>query len=441
MQLIQMREAAEALSASALAAVPADRGIGYNVSLTYSDPWLLEWMEDYVHTSHPGLMVLFDTDGTKTDYACRLAAANPQTIFELRNWIPEPGNPKNGDNQQLYLSPRRWREIHAPIAGIENLFGVVNNEPNHTDLARTSDWHEAVMDEAHPRDIRTAIGGYAYGHPEDHTNYRVFDKMVRRMIATPDMAIFDLHEYAKRRVTEHVTGVDHNNPASWPRDVGLGQRWLLGRFLHWKTDCASRGIPFPYFGIGEHGWATRGDVIEDHLFWSIVNGWQREDWQSYMVNSLKWTHDTFYAREPKFLGSALFTLSSSAWMFSSYQHAPQAREWMRKGFGTMAVIAPGTPPYPTGPKVMQTAQSHINIRDENGNDIGDILNGHYVDVLSTVTRQINISGDTYTCQQVGWNGKVGWVALTKSFALVPRITKEDFVWQMRDLLNRYEAQS
>jgi hypothetical protein len=424
----------------AQAVTTVDCGIGYNVALADLYGELKDWFEAYLPESQPEACVTFDRDRNKVEYVLQLAERNPRTVFEYRPWLPQPGNPMNGDNQWLYIPVVQWAQIFAPFQGMPNVRVVVDNEPN---PEGSIDYQRAVISVADKMGVNMSVAGYAYGQPVNHLDYSRFDPLIRDMLATDTW--FDLHEYAKFYQTEAVTQANNHDPATWPAVLPKGQRWLVGRFVWWLEDCAKRGLDFPNFIVGEAGWATRGDVPAEHLFPNIVSSWGRADWQWFMAEQLKWVDRVAYGPyKRKHRGSCLFTLSQGSWEFSSYRHAPEARKLMAKGFRRMET-AQSTGGYTTGPKIMRTTQTHINLRDENGNDIGDVLNTADVDVLSTTLITLPVDGRNYSGQKVSAvirSGlrREGYLALTSAFRLEDKITDVDFLSQMRDLLNKFEAQ-
>lgn len=394
------------------------RGIGYNVSLSYISPDTRTWMEEYIRDAKPASMLLFDTNGDEAEYVKRLARQYPETVFEYRLWIPDPGNGNNGDNQQLYLSPARWVELHRAFAGTR-VFCTVNNEPNHGDVARTCKWHIDVMRAAHRVGIRTAIGGYAYGHPNKgdldparpenwEAIYGPYDEQMRVIAQSNGMAIVDIHEYGNKKLRDAVP-------------------YLIGRYKFWQAHLRRKGIGPVYWNIGEHGWATieADDKPEFWLFYTIVNGWNVPDWEAEMARQLKDIWRTEYADDPMMIGPNLFTLSNYSWPRSTYTKAPRARDMMKKGFESMATLPhqpTGVTPYPVGEYTLRTEQTHINLRSATGADIGDVTDGTRVTVTGTALRDLLIGGRVYPSQPVRVSGRDGYIAIMPSFSLYPVTT-------------------
>jgi hypothetical protein len=397
-----------------------ERGIGYNVSLSYLDKDTRAWVEAYIRDAKPATMLMFDTNGDEAVYVKWLARTFPDTIFEYRLWIPEETNPNNGDNQQLYLSAAAWVEKHRAFAGTR-VYCTVNNEPNHGDVTRTCKWHIDVMKRAHAAGIRTAIGGYAYGHPNngplDPANpdnwkaiYGPFDEQMRAVAAAGDMALVDVHCYGNDRLRDAVP-------------------YLIGRYKFWQAHLAREGIGPTYWIIGEHGWATieADDRPEYWLFFTIVNGWRSPDWQADMAGQLQDIWRTEYGNNPYVVGANLFTLSTYSWPRSSYIHAPRARELLSKGFETMAVFPPQqtTPtvdPYPVGPRVLNITNpdyDSINLRGADGAILAEIPDGVTLTVIAPDTARMLIAGRWYDVQKVRYGTHEGVIALTSTFKLEP----------------------
>lgn len=375
------------------------RGIGYNVSLSYISPETRTWVENYIRDAKPASMLLFDTRGDEAVYVKWLARTYPDTVFEYRRWIPDPGNDKNGDNQQLYLSPARWVELHRAFAGTR-VFCTVNNEPNHGDVARTCKWHIEVMNAAHRAGIRTAIGGYAYGHPNKgdldpakpenwETIYGPYDEQMRVIAGSNGMAIVDIHEYGNKKLRDAVP-------------------YLIGRYKFWQAHLRRKGIGPVYWIIGEHGWATieADDKPEFWLFYTIVNGWNAPDWEAEMSRQLKDIHRTEYANDPTMIGPNLFTLSDYSWPRSTYMKAPRARDLMSKGFESMAT--PTYKPYP--PENFVLVGNGVRVRE--GADVSATIRATLNSgaPISVRSNQV-IVADGYGWQEVVSGITVGWMAL------------------------------
>lgn len=396
-----------------------DRGIGYNVSLSYLDTELRTWMETYIRDAKPATMLLFDTNGDQAVYVKWLARTCPDTLFEYRLWIPEESNPKNGDNQQLYLSAAAWVDKHRAFAGT-NVYCVVNNEPNHGDVTRTCRWHIDVMTRAHAVGIRTAIGGYAYGHPNSgpldpsrpenwEAVYGPFDEQMRTVANSRGMAIVDVHEYGNRILRDAVP-------------------YLIGRYKFWQAHLKHEGIGPVYWILGEHGWATieADDKPEYWLFPTIVNSWNVPDWQPELARQVKDIWRTEYANDPYMLGANLFTLSKYSWPRSSYVNAPRARDMMRTGFTTMAILPPQQPtaptadPYPVGLRVLNITNpdyDSINLRGADGAILAEIPDGATLTVIAPDTARMLIAGRWYDVQKVRYGAREGVIALTSTFNL------------------------
>jgi hypothetical protein len=399
-----------------------DRGIGYNVSLSYISQDTRTWMESYIRDAKPASMLMFDSRGDEAVYVLWLARTYPDTVFEYRLWIPDPGNPQNGDNQQLYLSAAAWVEKHRAFAG-SRVYCTVNNEPNHGDITRTCGWHIDVMKRAHAAGIRTAIGGYAYGHPNSgpldpsrpenwRTIYGPFDAQMRAIAAAGEMAIVDVHEYGNRFLRDAVP-------------------YLIGRYKFWQAHLKREGIGPVRWNIGEHGWATieADDKPEFWLFYTIVNSWGVADWQTEMARQLKDIWNTQYAADPYVVGADLFTLSDYSWPRSTYTKAPAARDLMRKGFPRMDIYPPIPSPaytfYITGPHTL--AGNGVRIRsaaDTSAPIITTLNTGATVNVLST---RIEIN-DSFGWQEVESGGLRGFMALHGAgvtWSLTPVVTPPD----------------
>lgn len=123
---------------------------GVEAGVSYSSPALRQHMEKLsTRDCKPAAMLLFDRDGTES-YAKELDRKYGWredrtwgTMFTYRMWMPAPGS-NDGDNTQLWLDPVGMVERHMGLAGSHVRF-LTNNEPNHSDLKRTCDWHIAVM--------------------------------------------------------------------------------------------------------------------------------------------------------------------------------------------------------------------------------------------------------------------------------------------------------
>jgi hypothetical protein len=392
-----------------------ERGIGYNVSLSYISHDTRAWMESYIRDAKPASMLMFDSRGDEAVYVKWLARTFPDTVFEYRLWIPDPGNGNNGDNQQLYLSAAEWVEKHRVFAGTR-IYCTVNNEPNHGDVVRTCKWHIDVMRQAHAAGIRTAIGGYAYGHPNNGAldpakpeNWRAiygpYDAQMRAIAAAGEMAMVDIHCYGNHRLRDAVP-------------------YLIGRYKFWKAHLKREGIGPPRWNIGEHGWATieADDKPEYWLFYTIVNSWGVADWETEMARQLKDIWRTEYADDPDIVGANLFTLSDHSWPRSTYTKAPRACDMMRKGFNTMDIYppqpAPTATPYEAGHYKL-VAKSYINLRSAKGEDLDDIYNGELIEIPRKLVTDILIGGRMYSCQLVHTAKNAGFIALTGTFTLEP----------------------
>jgi hypothetical protein len=401
-----------------------ERGIGYNVSLSYISQETRTWMESYIRDAKPASMLMFDTRGDEAVYVKWLARTYPDTVFEYRLWIPDPGNNKNGDNQQLYLSAAEWVEKHRAFAGTR-IYCTVNNEPNHGDVTRTCRWHIDVMSKAHAAGIRTAIGGYAYGHPNSgpldpakpenwRAIYGPYDAQMRAVAAAGNMAIVDIHEYGNRFLRDAVP-------------------YLIGRYKFWQSHLKREGIGPVRCNIGEHAWATieADDKPEYWLFYTIVNSWNVPDWQPEMARQLKDIWNSVYADDPYIVGADLFTLADYAWPRSTYTKAPAAREMMRQGFSTVDIYPPlpTTPNYKfyiTGPHTLKGNGVRVRELADTSSTIRATLNtGDRVNVIST---HITIN-DGYGWQEVETENKIrGRMALhgsTVTWSLTPVATPPD----------------
>lgn len=331
------------------------RGVGYNWSISFSSPALRTHMENYIRDCKPAAMLLFDTHGTEQAYAKELDLKygwredRPWgTVFTYRMWLPTPGNPNYGDDIQLWLDPASMVRKHMGLVGSRVRF-LTNNEPNHGDLKRTCDWHIAVMKEAQRYGLRCAVGGYSYGHPENHLDYTLFDEMIRQIVAGDH--VLDLHEYVLGgTVFNDIGHFDLERPETWPASVPKEQRWRLGRFIWWMEHLQRKNIPLPKIIIGEWGWATRpGSENQHEWIRNVMQTWPVADKERAMADQLKWAWNTLYKRWANVIGVCLFTLNDGGqWPFSNYIEFPRARDMMRQGFNTVTTPAVSYKPYPVG---------------------------------------------------------------------------------------------
>lgn len=426
-------------------------GQGYWVQLSSSSAGYRYEIEKMLDVQEPPeMMLMFDAYGNEQRYVSSLDVKygwrpwRPNgTLFEYRRGM---NNGNDYDNNQLWLAPHRWSELNDGIAGTY-VHGVVNNEPNHQDLNRTSEWHIAVMEDAHPRGIRTAIGGYAYGHPENHTDYSPFERMIRKVIASKGMAHVAIHEYAlKGTYANDIPFVNPYDVNTWPRSVPAGQRWRLGRVMHWLNWCRSRGVPDFPFTVDETGWATRGDMPSEWLH-TVVQSWPVEDKEKFMADQMRYGHDVLHAIFPGFRGSAAFLLNDhpTDWYFSNFRQYERARRLMSTGYKRMTTTVPTAPNKPAEfpkPGEYEIITGAGNLRRGAGTTASVIFTaqaGDKVKVLSGPGLDPAYATNYwwFCCDLTrGTTTTRGWMAWTGGFKLADGLTETAFLDQMQDLITR-----
>jgi hypothetical protein len=427
---------------------------GLNVQLSFCSVQFRAELEHYIETYKPATMLLFDTFGNEVNYVRFLAAkygrtaARPNgTVFIYRLWTLSPHNRNDGDNAQLWMTPD-WlipRVIGLAHTGV---YIELLNEPNHSDLKRTCDWQIAMMNAMHPRGLKTAIGGYAFGHPEDHTNYTVFDALMRRVALIPGMALVDLHEYVRKgTVVNDVLVANPYDVSTYPGTVPDDQRWLLGRFVHWMRHLQRSKIPLPEIVIGEFGWATRGDKPDEWIP-TVMGTWPVANKERFMAEQLLWAWRVLYKPWPNVIGVCLFAINDhpSEWHFSNYYKYTEARRLMQKGFerNMTTVPAPAVPAAIPQPGKYVLNKSSINLRDAahvGGKFLFTVSPSQKVELKST---PLKWDGQKYYWLNVivtKADGSLveGWIAWTGTYSLDANVSITELLDQMDGLVQKMRA--
>jgi hypothetical protein len=269
----------------------------------------------------------------------------PKTMHVYRLFIPNPDNPNNGDNHQLFLSPEEWSDKHAEFVGT-GIWVAANNEPTHWDFQRTAKWLLAVAKIAKARRLKVALGGFNVGGYEEH-HIPMLDELLRFMAANPGLAVLDCHEYFKIDAYGEVApGV--RNPSQWPNTVNPAALWHLGRYKRIFASCDREGIKRPDVIIGEHG-PDRIDNVGGGI--EVCRGlWAGygydPDW--YHAEMLKWADRVIYT-EPQVKFRAYYQLSdpdSGNWPQHNAAKFTRFMDETRTGFRDMDIYPP-LPPAPT----------------------------------------------------------------------------------------------
>jgi hypothetical protein len=346
----------------------------------------------------------------------------PKAMHVYRLFIPNPDNPNNGDNHQLFLEPEEWADNHPEFVGT-GIYIAANCEPTHWDFQRTADWLLAVAKIAKARGLKVALAGFNVGGYEEH-HIPMLDELLRFLAANPGLAVLDCHEYFKiDAYSEVAAGV--RNPSQWPNTVDPAALWHLGRYKRIFAYCDREGIARPDVIIGEHG----PDKIDNvgggiEVCRGIWAGYGFDpDW--YHAEMLKWADRVIYT-EPQVKFRAYYQLSdpdSGNWPAHNAAKFPRFMTETATGFRDMTILpsqppaAPTVDPYPVGDYVLRTSQTHINLRSATGADIGDVTDGTRLRVIGADTVPLYIAGRWHSCQLVDVGGTQGVLALTPSFTL------------------------
>jgi hypothetical protein len=379
-------------------------------------------------------------------------------------------NPMNGtgdnhqqimSNGQMVYSPAQAIAEHEPLRGKE-CFWAWNNEPNFADSIDTC---MEVAERAVAANQKVAIGGWSVGGYE-YADIPKLAPLLRFMARHPGRFLLRLHEYTRGSWTYNFDPYLHN-PADWPLAVPASrQLHLMGRFRSIFQFCDLNGITRPHLFFDEVGFDKVWDVPE-HVYGNITgihsssDYWRRlgyTDPHWYAGRQMQGAWKAIYQPYSKWIDGFCYFLAcdhEANWRDWNVTFAPSFMDVTRKGFDRMYEVQATVPvkkqePAPIGSYQLETTETHINLRDEFGNDIGDIKSGAAVSVGSMTTKNIQIGNTLWVCQAVQavttTGTKLGWVALTGTYALKAVMSPNEFIAQMRemveamtDLINRYEA--
>jgi hypothetical protein len=350
----------------------------------------------------------------------------PKAMHAYRLFIPNPDNPNNGDNHQLFLEPEEWADNHPEFVNT-GIYIAANCEPTHWDFQRTADWLLAVAKIAKARGLKVALAGFNVGGYEEH-HIPVLDELLRFMAANPGLAVLDCHEYFKiDAYGEVAAGV--RNPSQWPNAVDPAALWHLGRYKRIFAYCDREGIARPDVIIGEHG----PDKIDNvgggiEVCRGIWAGYGFDpDW--YHAEMLKWADRVIYT-EPQVKFRAYYQLSdpdSGNWPAHNAAKFPRFMTETATGFRDMTAptqppTAPTADPYPVGPRVLNIVNpdyDSINLRGADGAILAEIPDGAALTVIAPDTARMLIAGRWYDVQKVRYGTHEGVIALTSTFKLEP----------------------
>jgi hypothetical protein len=353
----------------------------------------------------------------------------PKAMHVYRLFIPNPDNPNNGDNHQLFLEPEEWADNHPEFVNT-GIYIAANCEPTHWDFQRTADWLLAVAKIAKARGLKVALAGFNVGGYEEH-HIPMLDELLRFMAANPGLAVLDCHEYFKiDAYSEVAAGV--RNPSQWPNTVDPAALWHLGRYKRIFAYCDREGIARPDVIIGEHG----PDKIDNvgggiEVCRGIWAGYGFDpDW--YHAEMLKWADRVIYT-EPQVKFRAYYQLSdpdSGNWPAHNAAKFPRFMTETATGFRDMTIFPsqPTSPPPKLSPKppgvynvaITNPNVTSINLRSATGAILTTLRTGARVEIIDKMTAGRVIDGDPYDCYQVQYNEWRGaLLAITKSYDLEP----------------------
>lgn len=373
------------------------RGMGYNVhaSYTHDNSWatmLTTW-----ERTNPGALLILDSFNEQKgiDKALEAARHLPQTTIIYRRFI-------NGDNQQNYLSPGAWVNMHKPLAGTR-VYCALNNEP-HGPPENIAGFHTDTVRAARAAGIRVSVGGFSVGSPDDAT-IAAHEPLLRWMAANPGWAILDLHEYTRALWTVDFAR-DAKHPNQWPANVpNTVALWLMGRFRRWFAYCDQRGITRPNVVIGEWGW-DRVDAVSPDVYGDTQGlltcattwqAWGFGDWEKYAADQLKAAWKAIYAPYPQVLGVCYYQISTEPNNWPTF-NAWTARRFMDltgEGFDTMTTTQPQPQPMqglPAGAYRLNYPGKALNVRSgpsTGAGIVGQVAHGGAVDVLDDAVTEAN----------------------------------------------------
>lgn len=339
----------------------------------------------------------------------------PKAMLVYRQFIPNPDNPNNGDNHQLFLKPEEWADKHPEFVGTD-IWVAANCEPTHWDFQRTANWLLAVAKVAKARRLKVALAGFSVGGYEEH-HIPMLKPLLQFMAANPGVAVLDCHEYFKVDAYGEVApGV--RNPSEWPRSVNPAALWHLGRYKRIFAYCDREGIARPDVIFGEHG-PDKIDGIGGGI--EVCRGiWAGygfdPDW--YLAEMLKWADRVIYT-EPQVKFKAYYQLSdpdSGNWPQHNAAKFTRFMDETRTGFRDMTAPTPQPPTYkPYTPGKYTLNGNNVRTRTKPGIDAP--INGTWNTGATLLIRSTLIDhADDFGWQQVhvdmgGGYVTVGYMAL------------------------------
>jgi hypothetical protein len=404
-----------------------ERGMGFNIHLSYtSDGYWAQLLGRFAQDK-PGALLLLDSFGHGKEAARALDAAQrlPDTLIIYRKFL-------SGDNQHAYLSPAQWVAEHQQFAGTR-VYCSADNEPA---FAASLPWLLEVAKAAKAANIRVSLGGWSVGGYEV-ADIPKMDALLRYTAANAGRFVYDCHEYTRGSWTVDFMPHEHN-PANWPLNIPRSTPlWLMGRFRHIITYCDTMGIKRPQIVIGEIGF-DRVHAIPSTLYGGVgglntlaglFQSWGYENWQAYAAVQLQAAFHAIY--KPYGVPVCYYQLCDHPdnWREFNAYYAPTFMDATRKGF-EMDIY----PPLPTTPTYTPVKLGKYTLNGNgvrirttaglSGTIIATLNGGANVEILSEAV----ITNDGYGWQKIDSDGDIGYMALHGSgvtWSLTPVATPPD----------------
>jgi hypothetical protein len=386
-----------------------ERGMGFNIHLSYtSDGYWAQLLGRFAQDK-PGALLLLDSFGHGKEAARALDATArlPDTLIIYRKFL-------SGDNQHAYLSPAQWVAEHQQFANTR-VYCSADNEPA---FAASLPWLLEVAKAARAANIRVSLGGWSVGGYEIPEIPKM-DALLRYTAAHAGRFVYDLHEYTRGSWTVDFMPHEHN-PANWPLSIPKNTAlWLMGRFRHIITYCDTMGIKRPQIVVGEFGYdrvhavpsTQYGNVGGLNTLAGLFQSWGHENWQAFAAAQLQAAFHAIY--KPYGIPVCYYQLCDHPenWREFNAYHAPTFMDATRKGFAMdiyPPIPAPAYTFYVTGPHTL--AGNGVRIRasaDTSAPIITTLNTGAAVTVLKTNI----VINDGFGWQEVDSGGLRGYMAL------------------------------
>lgn len=321
--------------------------IGYNIN--GQQPRDLAQLMSHHQTVEPRWTLVMDNDGL----GANIRNLNTKRMNVMLRHFPDggetitPGNPK-------YSAPQDWFRKHNKAQA--DLYLYTTNEPLPGRSApefmervkQLNDWHMEVMDLAETAGRRLVILNVGVGklNPPDKdgngNDWALFDTVLRRAVAKPELFVIGAHEYAGGVITSGFIGGDPTmiQPEFWPQDLSGITQWHCGRYNFLLQYCDKIKIPYPRIVITEHGFDRLDDIggwlqaLQKTPPYQDIRGWktlvfQWETWwsgwsaQQAYVEQMRYADRVIYPND-KVEAQLLFTWSANPdWQIFDLSQATQ----------------------------------------------------------------------------------------------------------------------